>query len=322
MSERKFLHLNYFVNRSAGTLALLPASLLLGCVLLVTPGCNSRGTPVPVEDSETSGRIKIVVAPELGDLVDREIRAFAKLYPQATIVAEAGDSRPAVGQLMSQQVDAIVVTRELEPEERTVVVKGGMELDGYPFARDAICVIVNEANPVQSMSVEDLRRVYQGEVEDWSALRGRPGRIRPVVPPVAGDLTLAFVQRVMGGQPLSVPAIRAASDAGVVDEVRKDPNAIGFVPLAWSGRGVRLLRVATLTGLPYVTPDAESIYDRSYPLTRSLNFYVRSRGPKLANGFVTFVSSWDGQKIVHEAGRVPTTIPVRFVRRSPMLGSH
>ena len=42
----------------------------------------------------------------------------------------------------------------------------------------------------------------------------------------------------------------------------------------------------------------------------------------LAKGFVTFITSRDGQKIVHQAGRVPTTVPVRFVRRSPLLGTH
>ncbi len=50
--------------------------------------------------------------------------------------------------------------------------------------------------------------------------------------------------------------------------------------------------------------------------------YVRAGGSKLANGLVTWVSSLDGQKIVHEAGLVPAAVPVRFARRSPMLGSH
>jgi ABC-type phosphate transport system substrate-binding protein len=57
-------------------------------------------------------------------------------------------------------------------------------------------------------------------------------------------------------------------------------------------------------------------------LTRFYNFYMRPRGPKAAAGFITFVTSMDGQAIVHEAGLVPTAVPVRFVRRSPMLGTH
>jgi ABC-type phosphate transport system substrate-binding protein len=80
--------------------------------------------------------------------------------------------------------------------------------------------------------------------------------------------------------------------------------------------------VASLEGLPYWGPDLEAIHEREYPLTRSLNLYVRSVGHPLAKGFVTFVTSRDGQKIVHQAGLVPTTVPVRFVRRSPMIGTH
>jgi hypothetical protein len=49
---------------------------------------------------------------------------------------------------------------------------------------------------------------------------------------------------------------------------------------------------------------------------------VRAAGAKLANGLITFVTSIDGQRIVQQAGYVPTAVPVRFVRRSPLLGTH
>jgi len=49
---------------------------------------------------------------------------------------------------------------------------------------------------------------------------------------------------------------------------------------------------------------------------------VRAGGAQLGNGFITFVTSGDGQALVHDYGLVPTAVPVRFVRRSPMLGTH
>jgi phosphate transport system substrate-binding protein len=227
-----------------------------------------------------------------------------------------------VTQLLEQKADVVVLTRELEPEERNVLVKGGMELEGYRFARDAICVVVHPSSALENIAADDLRRVYLGQVSDWRELGARPGRIEPVVLPPGSDLMTSFIQRVMGGVQPTAPAYRAESDSAVVARVVRTPGAIGFVSMAWADRGARALRVSALTGLPYWKADPEKVYKGQYPLTRACNLYVRVGGAKLANGLVTWVLSIDGQRIVHEAGLVPTEVPVRFARRSPLLGSH
>jgi phosphate transport system substrate-binding protein len=275
-----------------------------------------------VEDSETSGRIKVISVPEARPLVAAEVAAFRKAYPDAAIELATGTSREAVTALLGRQADLAVLTRELEPEERTVVVKGGMELEGYRFARDAICVIVNPSNPVLNLAADDLRRIYRGEVTNWRELGGGPGPVEPVVPDLASDLMISFVQRVLGGEDPTAPAYRSESDSATVRRVLERPGAIGFVSMPWADRGARALRLSALAGMAYWKVDPETVYKGEYPLTRYCNLYVRSGGPRLANGLVTYVSSLDGQKIVHEAGLVPTTVPVRFARRSPMLGAH
>ena len=112
------------------------------------------------------------------------------------------------------------------------------------------------------------------------------------------------------------------SDSAVVARVTVDPQAVGYVSMGWANRGARALRLAALTGLPYTGPDMESVYLGKYPATRFFSLYFRTGGPLLANGFNTFITSHSGQKIVQDAGLVPTSVPVRFVRRSPMYKSH
>jgi len=101
-----------------------------------------------VEDSLTSGRISIVCAPEARDLVVRERDAFQALYPQANIEVRVGTSRDAVSALFAARCEAGVITRELNPEERAAAVRGGLELEGYRFARDALVAVVHPSNPV------------------------------------------------------------------------------------------------------------------------------------------------------------------------------
>jgi ABC-type phosphate transport system substrate-binding protein len=142
------------------------------------------------------------------------------------------------------------------------------------------------------------------------------------VQPVDADVSDYFTQSVMGEEAMGARAVYATSDSAVVDRVRSTPDAIGYVSLGTATPGARALRLAPLTGLPYWRPDLEAIHQGNYPLTQTYSAYVRTDGSLLARGLITFVTSRDGQQIVRDRGLVPTTVPVRFVRRSPMLGSH
>jgi len=296
--------------------------LLLAFTMVLACDCSSQRPPGTVEDTLTSGRISVVCAPEVLPVIAREVAVFDSLYPAASIVVKSGSSREAVRALFAAECDLAVITRDLEPEERGAAVRGRLELEGYPFAKDGLVIVVHPANPVENIALEDVRGIYQGEIRHWDAVGGTRTAIEPVIQTPGSDVAAFFEQRVMNGEPVEARVVYETSDSGVVAEVSRRPEAIGFVSMAWADRGVKALRVASLKGLSYWRPDPEAVHGGDYPLTRPMNLYVRPRGPALANGLITFITSRDGQVVVHEEGLVPTAIPVRFVRRSPMLGSH
>lgn len=285
-------------------------------------GCSSKSNPAPVEDTLTSGRISIACAAEAVAIVDRERETFERLYPQAVLHVVSRHSGEAIRALFAAECDLAVISRELEPEERSAAARGGLELEGYRFAKDAVVVIVNPRNPVENLALDDLKRIYQGRIANWSELGSAARAIEPVFPDPKSDMAEFFVQQVMNGEPVKARVAVVDHDSVAVAEVEARAGGIGFVSLAWAERGAKVVRVSSLTGLPYWKPDLEAVYQGDYPLTRSLSFYVRANGPRVAHGFITHVTSRDGQQIVHEAGLVPTSVPVRFVRRSPLKGAH
>ncbi len=285
-------------------------------------GCSPQSKPAPVEDSVTSGRISVVCASEAFDLIARERSTFQNLYPQASLELRNGTSREAIAALFANQADVAVITRELIPEERRAAQQGGLELEGYRFARDAVVMIVHPSNPIENVSLDQVRRIYRGEATAWSEIGGAGGRIEPVYQAGGSDVTAFFTEEALKGDPFTGRAIHVPSDSATTREVSRNPLAIGYVTLAGVRPGTKVLRLASLTGLPYWKPDLEAVYQGQYPLTRFHSLYVRTQGPRVASGFVTFVTSREGQRLVHEAGLVPAAVPVRFVRRSPMLGTH
>jgi phosphate transport system substrate-binding protein len=293
---------------------------ICGCVTFL--GCSPPKSSPESQSDFTSGRITIVCPPDARVVVERAAREFERLYPKAHITLNSGTSRDAIAALFGARADMAVVTRDLLPEERRAAVQGRLGLDGYRFARDAAVLVVHPENPIQNMSLDDVRRIYAGQAGDWSQVGGRGGPILPVVQPAESDLTEFFVEQVMAGEPIRARSQPASSDDQVVATVRRERGAIGYVSMSHAQKGGQALRIAALKGLPYYLPDAESVYRGTYPMTRFFSMYVRSRGPMLANGFITYVTSIDGQKLVREAGLVPTAVPVRFVRRSPMVGAH
>jgi phosphate transport system substrate-binding protein len=294
-----------------------PLALVVGVC-----GCSSRTGPARVEDSLTSGRIKVTSAVGASRVVDGERQDFMRLYPQARIDMKTGTSRQAIEALFTAQSDLAVIARELVPEERVAATRGRLEIEGYRFAKDAVVVIAHPEVRVENVSLDQMRSIYEGKTTDWSQLGDRPQRITPVYPPAESDLADFWVEHVMKGEAVTARVVSAASDSEIVEAVRARPGAVGFVPLSWSERGAKPLRVSSMTGLPYWKPDLEAVYRDDYPLTRSLSFYVRTNGPRVAHGFITYVTSQDGQKRVEDFGLVPTTVPVRFVRRSPLKGAH
>lgn len=322
MARRRFLNFMDFVSpvfRDASRRAVLVIPIVLG---MAAAGCSHRSTPAPVEDTQTSGRISLVCASEAHALIDHERRAFEALYPQASFEVRAGTSREAIRQLFAAQADLAVITRDLAPEERAAAVRGKLDLEGYRFARDAVVIVVHAENPVQNLTLEEVRRIYEGDVKSWRDFGGRDAPIVPVVQPGESDITEYFMLQVMSGSPIQARSLTAAGDSEAVATVAARPGAVAYVSLAWADRGARALRLAPIKGLSYWKPDLEAVYRGDYPLTRFFSLYVRASGRKLANGLITFVTSMDGQRLVQESGLVPTAVPVRFVRRSPLLGAH
>jgi len=295
---------------------------VFAAVLASLAGCTPQPAGNPSHDDLTSGHLVVVCSPEAREVVGRCVEAFERLYPQSKIEVRPGSSRDAIAALFGARADMAVITRELVPEERRAAVQGRLEVEGYRFARDAAVLIVNPANSVANLTLDDVRRIYRGDVQRWSAMGGQDVQVEPVVQPPTADITEFFVEEVLGGEDVRARSVHATDDDDVVRTVRSTPGAIGYVTLSRAAQGARAERLAALRGLPYYAADLETVHEGQYPVTRYFHMYVRTNGPAVANGFITYVLSLDGQRIVRDAGLVPTSVPVRFVRRSPMLSTH
>lgn len=183
----------------------------------------------------------------------------------------------------------------------------GVEFELTPFGREAFVFIVNKENPMNDISVENIRRVYSGEITEWDALgvNGLGEVVAYQRPDNSGSQTA--LERLMGETPImEAPSERISSfmdDIIETIEYRNLPNAIGytfrFFCTEMIGSDVKLLSIDG------VEPSLENIRSDRYPITSTL-YMVTRKGEDNPNvqALIDWVLSDQGQKLVEKAGYV------------------
>jgi len=169
------------------------------------------------------------------------------------------------------------------------------------IARDALCVVTHSNNRIGDLSQAAVQDIFTGKVRDWSAVPGATisGPINIVVRAASSGTQDAFDKLFLGsGNKVASSASQKNSNGLVQSSVRSDPQAIGYVSLAF-GEG---LNTPTFKGTPCTLQDAKS---GAYQGSR--NFFMVTRGPKRgASGtFITWVQSSNNARKVISTEWVP-----------------
>ena len=298
---------------------------LLGAILLggLAAGCAPDATHRDRrEDTLTSGVLTIAAEPDAAPLIRATAQAFEASYPGASIRVLARSSRDAMADVFANRADLAVIGRETEQVERQAATEARIDMEAYRWAREGVAVIVHPTNPVNQLSFDDLREILVGTGTSWEAFGGPDRRVVPVIQAPTRSLTQYVARQILEREDIVTAALQADDDSAVIAHVVRTPDALGFVSQSSLRPGVKVLALSRASGLPYVGLDAETVYRRDYPLTRSYNLITRVPGVMLGQGFVTFALSEPGQRLVRDGHRVPASVPVRFTRRLPTASSH
>jgi phosphate transport system substrate-binding protein len=134
-------------------------------------------------------------------------------------------------------------------------------------ARDGIVIIVHPGSGVPALTLDDLRRVFQGRVTSWAELGGTDLPVIVVSREAGADTRLAFEALVMGGWRTSPGAELALSSQSVVERVAREPGAVGYVSLAYLDDRVNAVPLAAQPGSVPVLPTRATVSAGRYPLS-------------------------------------------------------
>jgi len=216
----------------------------------------------------------------------------------------------AYRQLIFNAADLIFVTYPSEQETQWAD-EQGVELEIIPVVKDALVFLVNADNPVDSVTLDQLRDIYAGRITNWSQLGGLDEDILPYQrPPNSGSQTLMLKLLMEGEEPTNPPTEWVVeSMGGLVEVVSGFDNARGaigysmfyYVNNMFGNSGFKLL---TVDG---AAPSRASIAGDEYPLTDGYYAVLRKDTPpdSPARQLVEFSLSPEGQALAVRAGYIP-----------------
>ena len=160
------------------------------------------------------------------------------------------------------------------------------------IAKDAIAVIVHRDNPVNGLSSEQLRKIFNGSITNWSQVCGENRHIRVYMVKKGSATLTIFAKAVLGGTQYGKQVKVVTPDAKIVATVARDPGAIGQISFAFlTGDKVRPLAVDGQTA---------TVENPDYPITRPLYLTTKGVPGGAAKAFIDWTLSDAGQRVVKQ----------------------
>jgi len=265
-------------------------SLIITALVLAVGTLLGRADSLVIKGSDTLGA-KLV--PQLSE-------EFKAQRPGTTFDIAAEGSTTGFAALIDKTAAIGMASRPAKPEEIATAKSKGVNFKETTVAWDGIAVIVNGNNPIKSLTKRQVEQIFTGDVSDWSNVGGSAGKISVYTRNTSSGTYSEFKELAMKKRDYVGSSQKLAGNEQIAAEVAKNPNAVGYVGLAYAKAAG--IKVVPIDG---ALPTKETVLAKNYPYARPTFFYTDGEPGGLAKDFIEFTLSEAGQKIVAQVGFVP-----------------
>ena len=234
--------------------------------------------------------------------------AYMHVNSDCEIDIQGGGSSAGVAAALSHTAHIGMSSRALKDTEIESLEGTGQELWSVEIAKDGLAIIINPDNPIQNLTLEQIRAVYMAEITNWKDLGGKDAKIHVITREEGSGTRSAFEDLVMDKNSITPKAIVQDSNGSVRLLVSDDKNSIGFISLGLvhPEPGQKEVKPLQLEG---VEATAENVRNGSYELFRPFLFVtavdIGEEPTGLTKEFIDFTLSKAGQKILAGEGLIP-----------------
>ena len=251
--------------------------------IYVLAGCGSTKATGSVSTDGSTSMQKVIGA--LGEAFQNDTGINFTYNPTG--------SGSGIKAVQEGRCDIGLSSRNLKDEEKASGLKGTV------LAYDGIAIIVNPANVVSDLSVENITKIYTGEITNWSEIGGNDEEI-VLIGREAGSGTRDGFESITGTEDVCKYRQELTSTGDVITTVAQNPGAIGYASVASVKDSVKAV---TVDG---IAPKEDTIKDGSYVLQRPFVLVTKADSDlsETAQKFFDYITSTDANEIISAAGVV------------------
>ena len=259
-------------------------------------GCGTNGdvaTDDPIAPEKVSGTVATDGSTSMEKVIGYLSEAYMEENADVKVTYNPTGSGSGIQAVQEGRCDIGLSSRNLKDEE-------AKDLVGTVVAIDGIAIIVNPENPVADLTIEQIAKLYKGEITNWKEIGGNDLPVVLIGREAASGTRDGF-ESITGTEDACKYSQELTSTGDVVQTVASNPNAIGYASLASVKDTVKAIDVEG------VTPTTETIQNGTYKVQRNFVF-VTKKNTELtgaAKAFFDFATSSAADKLIEEAGAVP-----------------
>ncbi len=259
-------------------------------VVFLLAGCGNTNS---TGGTDLSGSVATDGSTSMEKVIGALGEAFTAKNPNVNFTYNPTGSGSGITAVSEGRCDIGLSSRALKDEEKA------LGLTETVLAYDGIAIIVNSGNPVTSLSLEDIAKIYTGEITNWSKVGGDDAEI-VLIGREAGSGTRDGFEAITGTKDDCQYRQELTSTGDVITTVSQNPNAIGYASLASVGDSVKAISVDG------VTPSENTVKDGSYVVQRPFVLVTRTNDnlSEAAQAFFDYITSAEVSEIISNAGAV------------------
>jgi len=263
--------------------------------------------------AKNENSIQIKGSDTMVNLAQSWAEEYMEKDPAEFVAVTGGGSGTGIASLISGTCDIAMSSRNIKQKEITLANKINIYPNEIKAALDGLVVVVNPANPVDKLTMDELAGIFSGKISNWKDIGGKDETIVILSREVNSGTHVYFKEHVLrrgnskGKEEFAPGALLLSSSQAIADEVAANSSAIGYYGMGYVSPRHKLIAVAKDEKSEYVVPTVENVLNGKYPISRPLYLYTNGVPAGLVKKFVDFALSKEGQKIVLETDFVPVT---------------
>ncbi|HWQ65439.1 MAG TPA: phosphate ABC transporter substrate-binding protein [Methanospirillum sp.] len=298
-------------SKNSVILGTILTGLLLACVLMA--GCTGNSgsktadsskpevtptNPLAVKSGADGQVLSIAGSTTVLPIAAKAAEKYMETHPNLDVQVNGGGTGAGVQAAGEGTAMIGMASRDLKAEEKAKY----PDLMAHQIAIDGIAIITNAANPIPSLTLEQIKKIYDGNITNWKDVGGKDAAIVVIGRDSASGTREFFTSDIMKKADYVKTQLEKNSNGAVKQTIEQTPTAIGYVGLGYVDKTVHAVPLSVNGAL--ISPSIESVKAGKYPISRPLHLLTKGLPIGDAAEFIAFLNGPEGQKIITEEGFV------------------